>query len=284
MWRVLARSAHAHNTDDSQVSHVVRCAPLAKYFRALSPIEVKLLSGRQNWRLGTRGMSRTTSRAASPRPRAPSPSPREARSQPLRVLQSDLFDRQHADLDTLTQIAKKYDAPVALAKGRRPSASTLETPRHMYGDRLASAPGGTRPSAVSFTLELPTPQRPPSPRGSAASPPPQRPGSSLAQRSSSPQSGGSTPRLSTTPRLSSPHSSPRRQRPSSPRPTAAALLQTASSATIELPLVASCAAECTATGDGLRQATPREEARFTIVARDAAGQPRRVGGERFKLL
>ena len=229
-------------------------------------------------------MSRTTSRAASPRPRAPSPSPREARSQPLRVLQSDLFDRQHADLDTLTQIAKKYDAPVALAKGRRPGASTLETPRRMCGDRPASAPGGTRPTAVSFTLELPTAQRPPSPRGAAASPPPQRPGSSLAQRSSSPQSGGSTPRLSTTPRSSSPHSSPRHQRPSSPRPTAAALLQTASSATIEPPLVASCAAECTATGDGLRQATPREEARFTIVARDAAGQPRRVGGERFKLL
>lgn len=49
-------------------------------------------------------------------------------------------------------------------------------------------------------------------------------------------------------------------------------------------MVASCAAECTATGDGLQQATPREEARFTIIARDAAGQPRRVGGELFKLL
>ena len=240
-------------------------------------------------------MSRTTTRAASPRPRAPSPSPRapspsprEARTQPLRVLQSDLFDRQHADLDTMTAIARKYDAPVALsaqalAKGRRPSASTLETPR-LCGGRPVSAPGGSRPTSVSFTLEVPTPQRPPSPRGAAASPPPQRPSSSLTERPSSPWSVGSTPRHSTTPRLSSPHSSPRRQRPSCQRPTAAALLQTDGDAPAGPTMVASCPAECTATGDGLRQATPREEARFTIVARDAAGQPRRVGGERIKRL
>ena len=65
---------------------------------------------------------------------------------------------------------------------------------------------------------------------------------------------------------------------------AAALLHTASNATAGPTMVASCAAECTATGDGLQQATPREEARFTIIARDAAGQPRRVGGELFKVL
>ena len=47
---------------------------------------------------------------------------------------------------------------------------------------------------------------------------------------------------------------------------------------------AASAHACTASGDGLVSAAPGETAHFSIVARDAFGNPRGVGGDPFEVL